>query len=123
LTQLQKNFNKEISFIPQRGNFSRGILAAMYLESSLSLEQAQKLYSDYYESHPFTHLSLKNIDLKQVVNTNKALIYLEKHGNKLFIISIIDNLLKGASGQAVQNMNLMFGLDEMAGLKLKGIRF
>jgi N-acetyl-gamma-glutamyl-phosphate reductase len=123
LTQLQKNFNEEISFIPQRGNFSRGILAAMYLESSLSLEQAQKLYSDYYESHPFTHLSLKNIDLKQVVNTNKALVYLEKHGNKLFIISIIDNLLKGASGQAVQNMNLMFGLDEMAGLKLKGIRF
>jgi N-acetyl-gamma-glutamyl-phosphate reductase len=123
LSQLQKNFNEEISFIPQRGNFSRGILAAMYLQSSLSLEQAQKLYSDYYESHPFTHLSLKNIDLKQVVNTNKALVYLEKHGNKLFIISIIDNLLKGASGQAVQNMNLMFGLDEMAGLKLKGIRF
>ncbi len=123
LTQLQKNFNEEISFIPQRGNFSRGILAAMYLESSLSLEQAQKLYSDYYESHPFTYLSLKNIDLKQVVNTNKVLVYLEKHGNKLFIISIIDNLLKGASGQAVQNMNLMFGLDEMAGLKLKGIRF
>lgn len=123
LTHLQKNFIEEISFIPQRGNFSRGILAAIYLESSLSLEQAQKLYSDYYESHPFTHLSLKNIDLKQVVNTNKALVYLEKHGNKLFIISIIDNLLKGASGQAVQNMNLMFGLDEMAGLKLKGIRF
>ena len=123
LSQLQKNFNEEISFIPQRGNFSRGILATMYLESSLSLEQAQKLYSDYYESQPFTHISPKNIDLKQVVNTNKALVYLEKRGNKLFIISIIDNLLKGASGQAVQNMNLMFGLDEMAGLKLKGIRF
>lgn len=123
LIQLQKNFNQEISFIPQRGNFSRGILSAMYLETDLSLEQAQKLYSDYYESHPFAHLSFKNIDLKQVVNTNKALVYLEKHGSKLLIISIIDNLLKGASGQAVQNMNLMFGLDEMAGLKLKGIRF
>jgi len=123
LIQLQKDFNKEISFIPQRGNFTRGILAAMYLESNLSLDDAQKLYFKYYESHPFTHLSLKNIDLKQVVNTNKALIYLEKHGSKLFIISIIDNLLKGASGQAIQNMNLMFGLDEMAGLKLKATRF
>jgi N-acetyl-gamma-glutamyl-phosphate reductase len=123
LIQLQKDFNEEISFIPQRGNFTRGILAAMYLESNLSLEDAQKLYFKYYESHPFTHLSLRNIDLKQVVNTNKALIYLEKHGSKLFIISIIDNLLKGASGQAIQNMNLMFGLDETAGLKLKATRF
>ena len=123
LIQLQKDFNKEISFIPQRGNFTRGILAAIYLESNLSLIDAQNLYFKYYESHPFTHLSLKNIDLKQVVNTNKAFIYLEKHGSKLFIISIIDNLLKGASGQAIQNMNLMFGLDEMAGLKLKAARF
>lgn len=123
LLQLQQNFNEELSFIPQRGNFTRGIFAAMYLESDLSLEDAQKLYSDYYETHPFTHLSLKNIDLKQVVNTNKAMIYLEKNGSKLFIISIIDNLLKGASGQAVQNMNLMFGIDEMTGLKLKASAF
>jgi N-acetyl-gamma-glutamyl-phosphate reductase len=123
LLQLQQNFNEELSFIPQRGDFTRGILAAMYLESDLSLEESQKLYSDYYETHPFTHLSLKNIDLKQVVNTNKALVYLEKHGNKLFIVSIIDNLLKGASGQAVQNMNLMFGIDEMTGLKLKASAF
>lgn len=123
LLQLQQNFNKELLFIPQRGNFTRGILAAMYLESNLPLEDAQKLYSDYYETHPFTHLSLKNIDLKQVVNTNKAMIYLEKHGNKLIIVSIIDNLLKGASGQAVQNMNLMFGIDEMTGLKLKASAF
>ncbi|WP_421945989.1 N-acetyl-gamma-glutamyl-phosphate reductase [Pedobacter sp.] len=112
-----------LSFIPQRGDFTRGILAAMYLESDLTLEDAQKIYEDYYSVHPFTHVSRKNIDLKQVVNTNKALVHVEKHGNKLFIISIIDNLLKGASGQAVQNMNLMFGLEETAGLKLKAIGF
>lgn len=123
LNQLQKGFDKELSFIPQRGNFTRGILAAMYLESNLSLEEAQKIYTNFYASHPFTHLSKKNIDLKQVVNTNKALVYLEKHGGKLFIVSIIDNLLKGASGQAVQNMNLMFGLDEMEGLRLKAAGF
>jgi N-acetyl-gamma-glutamyl-phosphate reductase len=123
LIQLQKDFNKELSFIPQRGNFTRGILAAMYLESDLSLEEAQQIYTNYYASHPFTHMSRKNIDLKQVVNTNKALVYLEKHGSKLFIISIVDNLLKGASGHAVQNMNLMFGLDETEGLRLKGVGF
>ena len=123
LIQLQKEFNKELSFIPQRGNFTRGILATMYLESDLSLEDAQQIYTHYYASHPFTHISKDNIDLKQVVNTNKALVYLEKHGSKLFIISIIDNLLKGASGQAVQNMNLMFGLDETEGLRLKGVGF
>jgi len=123
LIQLQKDFDKELSFIPQRGAFTRGILAAMYLESDLSLEDAQEIYDNYYASHPFTHLSRKNIDLKQVVNTNKALVYLEKHGSKLFIVSIIDNLLKGASGHAVQNMNLMFGLDETEGLRLKGAGF
>ncbi len=123
LIQLQKDFNKELSFIPQRGNFTRGILAAMYLESDLSLEKAQQIYTNYYASHPFTHMSSKNIDLKQVVNTNKALVYLEKHGSKLFIISSIDNLLKGASGHAVQNMNLMFGLEETEGLRLKGVGF
>lgn len=110
-------------FIPQRGDFTRGILAAMYLESDLTVEEAQTIYEDYYSTHPFTHVSRKNIDLKQVVNTNKALVHVEKHGNKLFIISIIDNLLKGASGQAVQNMNLMFGLEETAGLKLKAAFF
>ncbi|RZL19951.1 MAG: N-acetyl-gamma-glutamyl-phosphate reductase, partial [Pedobacter sp.] len=112
-----------LSFIPQRGDFTRGILAAMYLESDLTLEEAQKIYEDYYSEHHFTHVSRKNIDLKQVVNTNKALVHVEKHGNKLFIISIIDNLLKGASGQAVQNMNLMFGLEETAGLRLKAANF
>ncbi len=123
LKQLDSTFNQEINFIPQRGDFTRGILAAMYTETTLSLEAAQNLYEDYYASHPFTHVSKKNIDLKQVVNTNKALIHLEKHGNKLFIISIIDNLLKGASGQAVQNMNLMFGIEEDAGLRLKAAYF
>jgi N-acetyl-gamma-glutamyl-phosphate reductase len=123
LTQLQGEVKEALNFIPQRGDFTRGILAAMYVESDLTEEQAYELYDSFYENHPFTHLSRKNIDLKQVVNTNKCLIHLEKHGNKLFIISIIDNLLKGASGQAVQNINLMFGLDEKAGLRLKAANF
>lgn len=112
-----------LNFIPQRGAFPRGILASMYLESNLSEDEAQDLFETYYSSHPFTHVSKKNIDLKQVVNTNKALIHIEKHGNKLFITGIIDNLLKGASGQAVQNMNLMFGLGETEGLRLKATGF
>lgn len=123
LTQLQPTLNEALNFIPQRGAFARGILATMYLDSDLTIEEAQALFEDYYSAHPFTHVSRKNIDLKQVVNTNKCLVHVEKHGNKLFIISIIDNLLKGASGQAVQNMNLMFGLEETAGLKLKAINF
>lgn len=123
LLQLQPSLSEALNFIPQRGAFARGILAAMYLESDLSLEEAQNIYEAYYSAHPFTHVSRKNIDLKQVVNTNKALVHIEKHGGKLFIISIIDNLLKGASGQAVQNMNLMFGLDETAGLRLKAANF
>jgi N-acetyl-gamma-glutamyl-phosphate reductase len=123
LVQLQPELSAPLSFIPQRGAFTRGILAAMYLDSDLTLEEAQDIYEQYYSAHPFTHVSRKNIDLKQVVNTNKALIHIEKHDGKLFIISIIDNLLKGASGQAVQNMNLMFGLDETAGLRLKAANF
>ncbi|RQO72733.1 N-acetyl-gamma-glutamyl-phosphate reductase [Pedobacter sp. KBW01] len=123
LLQLQPSLAQTLNFIPQRGAFTRGILAAMYMESDLTLEEAQTIYEDYYSAHPFTHVSRKNIDLKQVVNTNKALVHIEKHGNKLFVISIIDNLLKGASGQAVQNMNLMFGLEETAGLKLKAANF
>lgn len=123
LVQLQADFNQEIDFIPQRGDFSRGIFASIYLKSDLSLEEAVELYQDYYKNHPFTFISSKNIDLKQVVNTNKCLLYIEKHGNKLAVFSVIDNLLKGASGQAVQNMNLMFGFDETAGLKLKAVAF
>lgn len=123
LQQLDPNFKAAMDFIPQRGDFTRGILAAVYMDSELSKEEATKLYTDYYAAHPFTHVSAKNIDLKQVVNTNKCLVHVEKHGDKLLIISIIDNLLKGASGQAVQNMNLLFGLDERQGLRLKGSAF
>jgi N-acetyl-gamma-glutamyl-phosphate reductase len=123
LSALQSGFDQAISFVPQRGDFTRGILAAIYLDSDLTLEEATNIYKAFYNGHPFTHVSTKNIDLKQVVNTNKALIYLEKHGTKLFIISMIDNLLKGASGHAVQNMNLMFGLEETTGLKLKAAAF
>lgn len=110
-----------INFIPQRGDFPRGIFATSYLKSDLSLEEAYELYEAYYATHPFTHVSRRNIDLKQVVNTNKCLIHLVKYQGTLLIISMTDNLLKGASGQAVQNMNLMFGLEEKAGLNLKSI--
>jgi N-acetyl-gamma-glutamyl-phosphate reductase len=123
LKQLDGGFDQTINFIPQRGAFTRGILAAMYVESDLTAEEAQLVYEDYYEQHVFTHVSKKNIDLKQVVNTNKGLLHVEKHSNKLFVVSIIDNLLKGASGQAVQNMNLMFGLGERQGLNLKAAAF
>lgn len=123
LVQLSPGFDQVLNFIPQRGDFTRGILAAMYLESDLTAEAAQELYESYYAGHAFTHVSKKNIDLKQVVNTNKGLVHVEKHGDKLFIVSIIDNLLKGASGQAVQNMNLMFGLPESEGLRLKAAAF
>ncbi len=123
LLQLDANFDEVLNFIPQRGDFTRGILAAMYVESELTAEEAQTLYEEYYATHPFTHVSKKNIDLKQVVNTNKGLVHVEKHGNKLFVVSIIDNLLKGASGQAVQNMNLIFGLEERQGLALKAAGF
>lgn len=123
LKQLDSRFNQIMNFIPQRGDFTRGILAAIYVESDLTAEEAQRIYDDYYAAHPFTHVSRKNIDLKQVVNTNKALVHVEKHGSKLFIVSIIDNLLKGASGQAVQNMNLIFGLEEGTGLRLKASAF
>ena len=88
-----------------------------------TLEEAQELYKNYYTSHPFTHLSEQEIDLKQVVNTNKCILHLEKHGDNLLISSVIDNLTKGASGQAVQNLNLIFGLEETAGLKLKSVGF
>jgi N-acetyl-gamma-glutamyl-phosphate reductase len=123
LQLLQPGFNGEVNFVPVRGDYPRGIWVTSYLQTDLSLEEAVKLYKDFYAGHPFTHVSDRQIDLKQVVNTNKCLIQLEKTGNKLVIHSIEDNLLKGASGQAVQNMNLMCGLDETAGLKLKSIVF
>lgn len=111
----------QINFIPQRGDFPRGIFATSYLKSDLSIEQAYSLYETYYADHPFTHISRKNIDLKQVVNTNKSLLHLVKYEDILLVISMTDNLLKGASGQAVQNMNLMFGFEEKTGLNLKSI--
>lgn len=123
LLQLDEGFSESLTFIPQRGDFTRGIMVSVYLDSDLSAEEAEQIFEDYYATHAFTHISKKNIDLKQVVNTNKALVHVEKHGSKLLVISIIDNLLKGASGQAVQNMNLMFGLDEREGLRLKATAF
>ncbi len=110
-------------FIPVRGNFTRGILAAMYTPVAQSLAEVQDAYQAFYQEAPFVHLVASNPHLKQVVNTNKCLIRLEKHDDMLLIISMIDNLLKGASGQAVQNMNLMFGLEETTGLKLKASYF
>jgi len=113
----------KITFVPWRGDFTRGIFVTSYLKSDLSLEAANKLYKEYYATHPFTHVSDVMINVKQIVNTNKAFLFLEKEGPNLIIHSALDNLLKGASGQAVQNMNLMFGLEETSGLKLKSVVF
>ena len=121
--QLQSNFNTEINFIPNRGNFSRGIHATAYTRFSGNLEDAKKLYQQFYQDAAFTFLTDENLHLKQVVNTNKCLLKLQKFGDKLLITSVIDNLLKGASGQAVQNMNLMFGFPENTGLNLKASYF
>ncbi len=115
--------NGTMNFIPYRGSFTRGIITTAYFDTSVSLESARIDYQEFYKDHPFTMVVSENPDVKQVVNTNKALIYLEKHGNKLMVISVIDNLLKGASGQAVQNMNLMFGLEETMGLWSKPSAF
>ena len=123
LATLQGNKNAEVHFVPWRGNFTRGIFVTSVISSDLSMEAIYELYNAYYESHPFTHVSKNNIDLKQVVNTNKCLIHIEKQGNKIAIHSVIDNLLKGAVGQAVQNMNLIFGLEEGTGLQLKANYF
>lgn len=119
LCRMQPSFRSDINFVPMRGDFARGILASVYTETSISEEDALALYKDYYRDAAFTFVAGKNVDLKQVTNTNKALVWLEKHGSKLMIVSVIDNLMKGASGQAVQNMNIMFGFDENEGLRLK----
>lgn len=123
LGKLQDGFDKAVNFIPYRGDFTRGIMANVYTRFEGSLEEANVLYKSYYASHPFTHVSAVPIDVKQVVNTNKCLIYLEVHDGQLLITSIIDNLTKGASGQAVQNLNLLFGLPEDTGLRLKAPAF
>jgi N-acetyl-gamma-glutamyl-phosphate reductase len=121
--QLQSSFNSEINFVPNRGNFSRGIFSTTYTKYDGSIAAAIKMYKAYYKDAAFTFVSDEEIHLKQVVNTNKCLLHLAKHGNKLLITSVIDNLLKGASGQAVQNMNLMYGFEETLGLHLKASYF
>jgi N-acetyl-gamma-glutamyl-phosphate reductase len=121
--QLQDDFSSEIIFMPNRGNFSRGIFATLYTEFEGSLEEVKGMYKSFYEDAEFTFISDEEIHLKQVVNTNKCIIHLHKHNNKLLVTSVIDNLLKGASGQAIQNMNLMFGLNETEGLQLKATYF
>ena len=123
LTQLQPNLSHALNFIPVRGNFSRGIFASVYTDCRLPIEEIKKLYNDYYKEAAFTFITDKNLDLKQAVNTNKCILQLEKYGDKLLITSVIDNLLKGASGQAVHNFNLAFGLDEKTGLNLKPSAF
>lgn len=123
LLQLQPGSDLELSFVPWRGDFTRGIFISSTITCDWPLEKLVKLFEDYYTDHPFTHVSKDSIYLKQVVNTNKAVVQLEKAGTKLVVHSTIDNLLKGASGQAVQNMNLLFGLEETSGLKLKPAGF
>lgn len=121
--QLNPSGDADLSFVPWRGDFTRGIFISSQVKCELSMEELNGLYREYYAAHPFISLSNASIFLKQVVNTNNCFIQLEKVGSKLVVHSIIDNLVKGASGQAVQNMNLMFGLGETAGLKLKANYF
>ena len=123
INQLDTNFDSQVNFMPNRGNFSRGIFATTYTKFEGNIEEAKKIYEEYYSDAAFTFVSDNDIHMKQVVNTNKCILHLAKHGNKLLITSTIDNLLKGASGQAVQNMNLMFGFKETLGLNLKANYF
>lgn len=123
LTDMFPIFGVDVNMIPLRGDFTRGIFTSIYMRNHMELEALKGLYCSYYKEHPFTHVSETEIDLKQVVNTNKCLLHLQKYEDKLLITSSIDNLLKGASGQAVQNMNLMFGLNESTGLRLKAPAF
>lgn len=123
LSQLQTDVDFELNFIPWRGDFTRGIFVSSTITTDLSIEELYVLYDEFYKDHPFTSISRAPIFLKQIVNTNKVVIQLEKAGTKLVVHSAGDNLLKGASGQAVQNMNLLFGLDERAGLNLKPAAF
>lgn len=121
--ELHPGYDGRILFIPQRGCFARGIFVTAYAKCDAPIEEVQNIYAEYYKDAAFTHFTTKSPDMKQVVNTNKAVVYVEKYEDQLLMISCIDNLLKGAVGQAVQNMNLMFGLDEKAGLNLKASAF
>lgn len=123
LHRLAPSFGGEVNFVPMRGNYSRGILASVYFDCPLTEDEATTLYEDYYHREPFVTVVDENPDLKMVVNTNKNVLYVKKYGTKLHVVSLIDNLVKGASGQAVQNMNLVFGLPEDTGLRLKASRF
>lgn len=123
LSQLQSSFSSKLNFIPVRGCFSRGIFATVYIDCPIGLDMVRKLYDEFYADHNFTFVTDKMPDLKDVVNTNKCLLHLIKEDGKLLIVSVIDNLLKGASGQAVHNMNLLFGLHERVGLNLKPSAF
>ncbi len=123
LKQVQSELDAEIDFIPYRGDFARGIFATEVVKTDMPIEQIVEAYKEFYKDAAFTHYVDNAIDMKQVVNTNKALIHCDKFGNKLLITSTIDNLLKGAVGQAVQNMNIMFGVDETMGLRLKAGAF
>ncbi|MNU69216.1 N-acetyl-gamma-glutamyl-phosphate reductase [compost metagenome] len=116
---LQVSFNQTLNFVPLRGNFTRGILVTLYTETALSESELVELFTHYYQHEPFVKISTQPIHLKQVVNTNYALLQVQKMDGKVLVTSVIDNLLKGASGQAVQNMNLMFGFEETTGLQLK----
>ena len=120
---LQSSFNSDINFIPYRGDFARGIFATVVVKNAIDIEELYKIYREYYAEDSFVHVVEEQIDLKQVVNTNKCLLHLEKHGDKLLVVSCIDNLLKGASGTAVHNMNLLFNLKETTGLILKSSGF
>lgn len=123
LMQLQAAGDVKVNFVPWRGDFTRGIFISSQIHCEEKAEELIALYHEFYAGHPFTHITTEPVFLKQVVNTNKCIIQLEKVGSILVVHSVIDNLLKGASGQAVQNMNLLFGLEETAGLKLKGTAF
>lgn len=123
LEKLQPDNKATVNFVPMRGDFARGIFAVTHLDCDLTEDEAVRLYKDFYRDAPFTVISDRPVDLKQAVNTNKALIHVEKHGRKLLVTTAEDNLLKGASGQAVQNMNIMLGIDETSGLRLKPSAF
>lgn len=119
LKHLQSSFDHDINFIPYRGDFARGIFVTAVVKNAVDIDELYRIYREYYEADSFVHVVEEQIDLKQVVNTNKCLLHLEKHGDKLLVVSCIDNLLKGASGTAVHNMNLLFNLKETTGLILK----
>lgn len=123
LEKLQPGHGAKINFIPMRGDFARGIFVAAHFDCPLSEKEAVGLYKDFYKDAPFAVVSDSPVDLKQAVNTNKAVIHVEKHGDKLLVTTAEDNLLKGASGQAVQNMNIMLGIDQCTGLRLKPSAF